>query len=152
MGRSGSRRCGSLKGNKKITTIYLREDQLEWLKENCHSSISRFIEQLIDREIKTESSIEAQIERLRAEIEALGHELELKKKTLAGLIAKSEEQKRASEISEAKDLIMSALQNIKYDSWEDAASDLDDARGSIEAEEWRKLVKEAWDGLSKAAG
>jgi len=115
-----------------------------WIKANTMLNFSEFCRGALEHEIERQSGYTRAIELMEAEILRDENHLEEKKARLNALRGKQVEFEAEKVFENVKDLLIRAILRIPYDSWGDAAGDLESERGELSEAEWKSLVEDTW--------
>jgi Arc/MetJ-type ribon-helix-helix transcriptional regulator len=131
-----------------VTSVYLPLDDLEWIRSH-RDSTSAFIREAVSEKIDREMGFASQIKRVQTEICVLDSELNTMKAELHDLENKQSKWLQNTESERINDLLVRATTNIRYETWQDAAEDLLEAKGSLTDEQWNQKVREVWEATQE---
>jgi len=110
-------------------------------------SVSAFVREAVDEKIGRSTGYEYSIRSLEDELVSLQAAVAQKLQELDAQKKQQESLVQEQAIVRVNDILGRALTKIDYESAEDAAKDLEEARGSIPVEEWNSLVKRKWEEI-----
>ena len=129
---------------KIVTSVNLPISYVDWINQHGES-LSDFIRRATQEKIERNTGYQERIKTLEQKVKLAHADLERLENELYEAKAMHEDWEQSKEMKELSDLITRAVNNISYESAEDAIEDLRTARSKIPNEAFEDLVRKIWE-------